>query len=631
MKKVLLAIVGLALVQTFVTPARAAVDQDAINKAVNQGVEALRQLQRVDGTWPHQQIGATALAGLTLLECGAAADDKAVVAAANAVRRVTATGLTHTYSIALSILFLDRLGDPQDVPLIESLTVRLLAGQKSSNGWAYDCPPIAATESRRLAATLEGRKELAGRREPPKPGAPRRTVKDLPREIQEQLAQIDRMGGGGMPGIPGMGMSDNSNTQFATLALWVGRRHGLPVERALARVEARFRVSQGPDGGWGYLPPIGPMGGPQGAFVPSTASMTCAGLLGLAVARGAALEMKKPAGGAARDPGKDPSIKRALLALGSVIGQPIALRGPTMPRMMPGVPQVGGTSYYTLWSIERVAMALDLETIGKKDWYAWGVQVLLANQTPGGFWQGEYADCGADTCFALLFLKRANLARDLTSQFKGRLTDPGEAELKAGGIGGEGLTGKPRPALKSALDPKGAVRAARDDDPAPDKLRPPPSSDTETGRLAVEMLRASAEQQEALLEKMRDGKGAEYTEALSTVIPRLIGDSRKKARQALADRLTRMKPATLRKYLEDEDTEIRRAAALACAMKDHKDFIPDLIPLLQDSQPLVVRAAHAALKELSGQDFGPGADADREQRGRAMAAWREWWLKQKRE
>ena len=71
--------------------------------------------------------------------------------------------------------------------------------------------------------------------------------------------------------------------------------------------------------------------------------------------------------------------------------------------------------YYYLWSLERVAVALNLDTIGNKDWYAWGSGLLLSNQEEDGTWQGDYGTGGVDTCFALLFLKRANLAMDLTA------------------------------------------------------------------------------------------------------------------------------------------------------------------------------------------------------------------------
>jgi len=43
---------------------------------------------------------------------------------------------------------------------------------------------------------------------------------------------------------------------------------------------------------------------------------------------------------------------------------------------------------YFLWSVERVAVLYDLKTIGGKDWYGWGAQILLANQRGAGNWTG---------------------------------------------------------------------------------------------------------------------------------------------------------------------------------------------------------------------------------------------------
>jgi hypothetical protein len=42
----------------------------------------------------------------------------------------------------------------------------------------------------------------------------------------------------------------------------------------------------------------------------------------------------------------------------------------------------------------------------------------------------------------------------------------------------------------------------------------------------------------------------------------------------------------------------------------------------------VARAAHAALKSLTNQDFGPDLDATRAEREKAVAAWKAWWDKQ---
>jgi hypothetical protein len=625
-------------------PQTRAVERKAVDQAIERGVLALRSLQRFDGTWPHPKIGATSLAALTLLECGAKANDPAVQKAANAVR-MTGIGLTDTYSLALSILFLDQLNDPNDVPLIESLALRLLAGQNRMGGWEYHCPSVSDAEIRRLTTQNKKRSELVGRRKPPRrPPKGRRTVDHLSPEIRKQLRDLKRITEAvqARPTFdPFAGVGDNSNTQFATLALWVSRRYGLPVDAALAQVGTRFRTTQNADGGWGYVPGRILVGR-------SIPTMTCAGVLGLTVAHGAARH---------GDPRKDKALENGLLVLGSVIGDPVGPRDQ--------VPLIGGRAYYFLWSLERVAVALDLERIGKKDWYGWGAEVLLANQQQDGSWQGAYGDFGADTCFALLFLRRANLATDLTAKFKGHFGDPGARVLRGGGIGGKGLVGRGTK-MKPALDPRGTVVKdgqypdRKPNDPPkkpalarkpndlpmkpeiarkpPDKPHAPPPpappvrpaavEDTESARLAGSLVRASADEQGSLLNKLRDSKGVQFTEALATAIPRLKGETKDQARDALASRLARMKAKTLKGYLADEDAEIRRAAALACAMKEAKEHIPTLIRLLSDPDPVVERAAYTALKELTGQDFGPRPGASRADRARAIVSWQIWWSKQ---
>ena len=627
-----------------------AVDPEEVQRAVDRGVEGLRRMQNAEGQWPHTQIGATALAGLALLECGVGADDKAMQRAADAVRRASVRE-RHTYSISLAILLFDRLGDPADIPLIESLMVRLLAGQGGDGGWTYDCPGISDEEQRRLQAKVDERKELRGRRELPKPGEVKRTVKDLPEEIRRQLDAIDRGAAAAPPpplpgGInapdPTLGLSaagfpsDNSNTQFAALALWVGRRYGLPVEKAITRLDRRFRGSQSPDGTWGYtgmfMPPRAPAEAPAMVMkmrMGDSAAMTCAGVMVLAIADGATLEYVKERKPEAKlpDVSKDANLKLGLQALGEVIESPHAVRNEVVlppgaqppPRGVPGRPQeVGGRTYYFLWSLERASVALGLDTIGKKDWYGWGTEIILANQGQDGMWHGSHDDCGADTAFALLFLKRANFARDLTAQLKGKVKDPGERTIRAGGVGGAGLRGKG--GLKSGLE-------SRDARPI---TKPLQNADSESAKLADALVKAPPGRQAKLLEKIQGEKGPQYTEALALAIPQLDGEPRRLARDALADRLTRMKATVLAEYLQDDDAEIRRAAALAVAMKESKELIPNLIPLLRDAEVSVARAAHAALKELTGQDFGPTAKATREQREQAAVKWLQWWGKQKK-
>ncbi|HLY10340.1 MAG TPA: hypothetical protein VKW04_13635, partial [Planctomycetota bacterium] len=61
--------------------------------------------------------------------------------------------------------------------------------------------------------------------------------------------------------------------------------------------------------------------------------------------------------------------------------------------------------YYDLYSLERAMMISKTEKLGDRDWYRDGAAFILANQGP----EGEWIDT-TDTCFALLFLKKAFVA-----------------------------------------------------------------------------------------------------------------------------------------------------------------------------------------------------------------------------
>jgi hypothetical protein len=87
---------------------------------------------------------------------------------------------------------------------------------------------------------------------------------------------------------------------------------------------------------------------------------------------------------------------------------------------------------YFLWSVERVGVLCDVKTIGGIDWYRWGVKHLLPAQRADGSWFGGVTGSPtSDTCFALLFLKRANLLPGLAKELRQRVAirDPGPASL----------------------------------------------------------------------------------------------------------------------------------------------------------------------------------------------------------
>jgi hypothetical protein len=413
--------------------------QKQTNRAIDRGVVYLKgRLQQTDQFYPNvwgtpsANTGAVALAGLTLLHCGVPADDRAVQRAA-AVVRADRPKLTFTYSLALSLLFLDRLGDAADQDLVRGLALQLIGGQNVTGGWTYDCPLLAAAQQEPL------------------------------------LGQLQK--GSYTPGGAAAISTDNSNTQFATLALWAARRHGVPAEPALAEVERRFRASQRPDGSWRYWH--------SQADTPLPDSTTCAGLLGLAVGRVTrkAVAAKEPARDEALDNGlrflsrtvgkkallseeerarrqKDTALldrllrrvaqvqkaaapgaapgaappalnERDLQELTELARQMTALDNPKEGTILQGA-LMGANAVgdlYFLWSLERVAVIYDLQAIGGRDWYQWGAEIIVPTQKEDGSWSDRWPGV-PDTCFALLFLRRANLASDLTYELRTRKVVP---------------------------------------------------------------------------------------------------------------------------------------------------------------------------------------------------------------
>ena len=630
----------LLLIAICASPA-AAVDQNAIDQALKRGSSFLadryQELKKADG---NEGIGPPALAGLALLETGRTLDDPAVKSIAAAVRDASYTE-TKTYQLSLCLLFLDRLGRKQDEPLIQLLAVRLLAGQNGNGGWTYDCiSEVAPAEEQRLRAKLDTNQLVAE-------GKGANSLKDAlakPPAAGKLHAEVERHRQGLLANARNRFQmpDDNSNTQFAILAVWVARKHGVPVEGALDALEKRFLQSQTRTGGWPYSGLLGGDG---------TASMTCAGLLGLATAVGRREERrlqaevpkkpdpkiepkeddnpffrpvpkpepKKPDPKKPAADTKDKAIERALDNLADVLGN--GRRG--------GRGRFGDRDYYFLWSLERVGVVYGLKKIGNIDWYELGTEILIPAQKRDGSWSdGGYSN-EVETAFALLFLAKSNLVRDLSAKVQ---RDPLNGELR----GGPGFAvdtpdpapmAEPRPMVRASdpapMVPSGAL-------PVPMVVKPLPTSD-EAAKLAEALLKVPAASWSKALEHVRDGKGSDFTAALVTVIGQVDGERKKAARDALAERLTRMSAATLRGLLKGDDAELRRAAALACAMKDDKTHVPDLIDRIAQDDEFVVKAARAGLKSLSGgKDYGPEPGFTKLDRAVAVEEWTAWWARQKK-
>ncbi|MDY3557211.1 HEAT repeat domain-containing protein [Gemmata sp. JC717] len=599
-----------------------------IDRAIQAGTAALKARYDKGGPAIGAQdttLGAACLAGLALLEAGTPVNDPAVKSIANTVRTHAYTQ-NRTYYVALSLMFLDRFGDSNDVPLIQMLAVRLLVGQTAGGGWTYECcPSIPQTDVDWLKANLKANQLVAGAA-----GKPPKLHTDAERYGQALTAAKAQANGAGMT-------DDNSNTQFAVIAMWMARKHGVPVDTALDLIEKRFIASQdGRTGNWAYSGGVAASG--MGVGSPS---MYCAGLLGMAtgVARREERRLKAEVPPPKKEPAKsdklddpfynpptpkepapkkaparpaderDAVVQRAFAGLGLTIADQIRTGKGLLFAGEGGGHGIG--DLYFLWSLERVGVVYGQEKIGGFDWYDIGSTALVRSQNRDGTWTvgGSYGT-EVNTPFAVLFLCRSNLARDLSSKVQ---KDPTSTEMRAG---------VPKPIDVVPTRTSTAV-------PAPTIDLPNPTGD-EAITLASKILKASGSDWAKLLAETRDTKGTTQTRALVLAATHSAGDRKAAAREALTERLCRMNAATLRTMLKANEPELRRSAALACAMKDDKDHIPDLIAAITDADDAVTRAAKAGLKSLTGKDFGPPAVPTAEQKTAAATAWREWYVKEKK-
>jgi len=157
----------------------------------------------------------------------------------------------------------------------------------------------------------------------------------------------------------------------------------------------------------------------------------------------------------------------------------------------------------------------------------------------------------------------------------------------------------------------------------------PEAHEAETLRLTTELLQAGTKQLPDLLAKLKVQEGDAATMALAAGAAEFKGDKQLQVRKALVDRLAAMPPDKLRDYLWDEDQVLRQAGALACAVTRRRDLIPDLLKRLEDPEAAVVQAMRAALRELTGQDFGPAPNAEPLDHFIAIGNWYRWWTEKK--
>ena len=303
-----------------------------VDAAVARGVKWLRKEQKRDGSFG-QGPGETALSLLTLRHSGVEKDDRACSRAARFLERELPDGTV--YGAALGTLALLAQDPVLHRNKVEELLSDLVEAQCKNGQWTYAYRSTANKKA-----------------------------------------------------------GDNSNMQFALLALAVARAQGLKVPaEPFTKAAAFLRTTQNEDGGFGYS---------DKQRARSYASMTAGGAMCLAFA--AAVEREVPVGSSSV--ADEDALQKALAWLAKEFDA----------EANTGAARAFGTKkkrrsdatwrHYWLWSAERAAAAAGQARFGAHDWYGKGCRVLLERQKKKGQWRDPEREILA-TCFALLFFRRS--------------------------------------------------------------------------------------------------------------------------------------------------------------------------------------------------------------------------------
>lgn len=284
-------------------------------------------------------------------------------------KTVAESPLEWTYNVSLQAMILEEIDRVKHQGRIAQCAQFLIDNQCSNGQWNYGEPDPFAKD----VPTGTGKKAVASgsKPKPEKPSAPGTRVK--PKVLNTITVKQMKKG-------PAKG--DNSNSQYAALGLRACHDAGVQIPAEVIELAEKWWRDSTSGDGWGYVSKNDPGYG----------SMT-AGAVG-------ALTIYLFIEG-------HPWLKDKDVTMGiEWLGKNFAVTKNPGPHDGDG--GQGGWQYYYLYALERAGIFFGTETMGAHSWYAEGAQYLLSQQKDDGSWMSPGADHAIwDTCFAILFLRRA--------------------------------------------------------------------------------------------------------------------------------------------------------------------------------------------------------------------------------
>jgi hypothetical protein len=376
------------------------VDQKRIEVAIQKGVEYLKTAKTPGVTFAKID-DSFELVLLTMVHAGVSPSDPKFQ---ELLKRMLEGALERTYKVVLQAMILEELQRVKYQARIQDCAQFLVDNQCANGQWSYGEPTPFVRESRPAEVASEPKAEPASKvREfgaaPEKPKVIRRVTVKKQKE--------------------GPGVGDNSNSQYAMLGLRACHDAGviLPKE-VLEQAKKWWTECQHGAGDKDAVASDGLVSGPPRGWCYSRkdvcakhhqpyAGMTAGGVGAVAIADYIlGIDWKK-----------DTTLQSGLAWLvshWSVTENKGPIEFDTAPKEE--------LDYY-LYALERAGMLLGIEKIGPHDWYAEGAGVLLAAQKADGSWHEAGVRRGNatwDTCFAILFLKKATRRLDVASEDAGK-------------------------------------------------------------------------------------------------------------------------------------------------------------------------------------------------------------------